>query len=133
MEIHFKIIGILFIILAMIHLPFPRYFKWNIELKGLSLINRQMMQSHTFFIALTVFLMGILCLTSAGELIHTSFGRKITFGMGVFWTFRLIFQFFIYSPELWRDKKFETTIHLLFSSFWLYVCFVFLNTALFVA
>ncbi len=130
MEIHFKIIGILFILLAMIHIPFPRYFEWNKELNGLSLINRQMMQTHTFFIALTVLLMGILCLTANHELISTAIGRKLTLGLGIFWLCRLIFQFFVYSPKLWRGKPFETTIHILFSIFWIYISIVFFKVAL---
>lgn len=129
MEIHFKIIGALFIILAMIHIPFPQYFKWNEELNGLSLINKQMMKTHTFFIALMVFLMGILCLTNYHEMIGTPIGRKITFGLGIFWLFRLVFQFFVYSPKLWKGKTFETIIHIVFSAFWIYITVVFFKTA----
>lgn len=130
MEIHFKIIGVLFVLLAIIHIPFPRYFKWNAELGHLSLINKQMMQTHTFFIALTVFLMGILCLTSYSELINTIFGRKVALALGIFWFCRLVFQLFVYSPALWKGKQFETTIHVIFSAFWIYISIVFLKTAL---
>jgi hypothetical protein len=49
MEIHFKIIGVLLIALALAHIVFPKYFNWDKELKSLSLINRQMMTVHTFF------------------------------------------------------------------------------------
>lgn len=76
MEIHFKIIGVLLIALALVHIVFPKYFNWDKELKSLSLINRQMMTVHTFFIALTVLLMGLLCLTSSTELIETNLGKK---------------------------------------------------------
>ena len=61
----------------MIHAFFPKYFNWNSELKSLSLINRQMMIVHTFFIAFTVFLMGLLCLTSSSELIETNLGKAL--------------------------------------------------------
>ena len=57
MEVHLKIIGILLMLLALVHTIFPRYFNWKNELKELSLMNRQMMKIHTFFIAVTVFLM----------------------------------------------------------------------------
>ena len=96
MEIHFKIIGVLLIALALVHIVFPKYFNWDKELKSLSLINRQMMTVHTFFIALTVFLMGSLCLTSSAELIETNLGKKISLGLGLFWTVRLFIQFFGY-------------------------------------
>ena len=120
MEIHFKIIGSLLIALALVHIIFPRYFNWKIELQTLSLINRQMMTVHTFFIALIVFLMGLLCLTSAAALIETPLGKNISLGLAVFWTTRLFNQFFVYSKLLWKGKKFETIIHFLFSGFWIY-------------
>ena len=95
------------------------------ELKSLSLINRQMMTVHTFFIALVVFLMGLLCFSCATELIETDLGKIICLGLGVFWGIRLIVQFFVYSTKLWKGKKFETLVHLLFSGFWIYLNVVF--------
>lgn len=126
MILHFRIIGALLLVLAMSHVVFPRYFKWNEELKPLSLINRQIMTIHTFFIALTVFLLGLLCLSAAGELVETTLGRKISLGMGVFWGTRLVIQFVGYSPELWKGRKFETTVHILFSLLFTYMSVVFL-------
>ena len=128
MEIHYKIIGILLIVLALIHVIFPKYFNWKNDLKPLSLINRQMMHVHTFFIALTVLLMGILCFTSSEELIDTHLGKRISLGLGVFWFIRLLFQFFVYSSMHWKGKKFETVVHILFSLLWMYLSFIFLIT-----
>lgn len=126
MIIHLKIMGTLLLILGFIHILFPKYFKWKKQLKPLSLINRQMMTTHTFFIALTVFLMGILCLTCTHDLVYTKFGNKISLGLGVFWSFRLLFQFFVYSSKLWKGKTFETIMHVIFSIFWIYLSTVFL-------
>ena len=95
------------VVLALVHVIFPRYFDWKIQLGGLSLINRQMMYVHTFFIALVVLLMGVLCVTSASELVNTPLGQKVCTGLFVFWFARLIIQFFGYSSELWKGKPFE--------------------------
>lgn len=130
MEIHFKIIGYLLIALAAIHLIFPTYFNWKDDLKSMSLINRQMMYVHTFFIGLVVFLMGLLCLTSSDDLVKTEFGKRITLGLGVFWTTRLIVQFFGYSSKLWKGKTVETTVHILFSLLWTYLSVVFIWSSL---
>ncbi len=130
MEIHFKIAGILLIALSLIHIAFPKYFGWLNELKQLSLINRQMMYVHTFFVAFVVLLMGLLCVTSAQQIIHTTLGNRLAFGLGCFWVIRLFVQFFIYSPKLWRGKKFETTIHILFSLLWAYLSAVFFAACL---
>lgn len=129
MEVHFKIIGALLMALALVHVIFPKYFNWKEELKPLSLINRQMMTVHTFFIALMVFLMGLLCLTSASELITTKLGKRISLGLGVFWFIRLLIQFFGYSTALWKGKKFETAMHILFSLFWAYLSVMFIRAA----
>jgi hydrogenase-4 membrane subunit HyfE len=125
MHLHIKLIGILLIALALVHIVFPKYFNWRKELSSLSLINRQMMTVHTLFIALTVFLMGLLCLTSSRELIETNIGNKISLGLGIFWTLRLLIQFFGYSSELWRGKKFETIMHIVFSLLWAYLSIIF--------
>jgi hypothetical protein len=130
MHLHLKIIGILLIALALVHIVFPKYFNWDKELSSLSLINRQMMTVHTFFISLLVFLMGLLCLTSSNELIDTNLGKKIALGLGVFWTIRLFIQFFVYSSKLWKGKPFETTVHILFIFLWTYLGFIFWAIAL---
>lgn len=126
MLIHLKIIGALQMSLALIHIIFPKYFKWKADLKTISLVNRQIMTVHTFFIALTLFLIGILCFTSALDLINTKLGHSITLGLGIFWSTRLFVQFFVYSSKLWKGKTFETIIHIIFSLLWLYFASVFL-------
>jgi hypothetical protein len=125
MDLHLKLIGIILIVLASIHIVFPKYFNWGEELKRLSLINKQMMHIHTFFIALVVLLMGIFCLGSSSELIETPLGKKICFGLSIFWFARLVVQFFGYSTILWRGKKKETFIHILFAIIWAYLSIVF--------
>ena len=125
MELHLKIIGWLLLPLALIHLIFPKRFNWAMEFRGLSLLNRQMMYVHTFFIALTVLLIGLLCISSAEDLTQTQIGHRICFGLGIFWAFRLFIQFFGYSSELWKRKRFETTIHIIFSFLWTYFTAIF--------
>lgn len=124
-ETHLKIIGSILIALALVHIVFPKYFSWKKDLAQLSLINRQMMKVHTFFIALAVFLMGVLCITFFDSLVQTDFGRKISLGLSIFWGIRFIIQFFGYSSELWKGKTFETIIHVVFSFFWAYVTIIF--------
>jgi hypothetical protein len=127
MELHLKFIGLLLTALALIHGIFPKYFDWDNDLKPLSLINKQLMYIHTFFIAFVVLLMGVLCLTSANQLVETDLGKRISLGFGLFWGVRLVIQFFGYSSKLWKGKKLETTIHILFSILWTYLTVVFLG------
>lgn len=130
MELHLKIIGWLFVALALVHVVFPRYFNWKEELASLSLINRQLMYVHSFFIAFVVLLMGILCITSSHELATTKLGRTVSLGLSIFWGVRLLFQFFGYSSKVWKGKIFETLVHVVFSFFWIYVTAIFTLTYL---
>ena len=81
MELQIQIIGATLIILGAIHVIFPKYFNWKTELKKISLINKELMEVHTFFVALTVVLMGVLCFTSASELVNTGLGQKVCLGL----------------------------------------------------
>jgi len=130
MEVHVRIIGAVLLLLAVIHVGFPRYFDWAENLRSLSLINRQMMKVHTLFIALVVLLMGLLCITSSYDLVHTPLGQRISLGLGIFWSIRLVIQLFGYSSELWKGKLFETTVHILFSLLWVYLSATFILTYL---
>lgn len=130
MEIHYKIIGVILIFLALIHVGFSRYFNWKKELQALSLINREMMIIHTFFIAVVVLLMGLLCAFYSFELTETKFGKIISLGLGIFWSLRLIVQFFGYSSALWKGKTFETMVHIVFTILWIYMSLIFIYTYL---
>ena len=129
MDLHLKIVGYLLIVLGLGHAVFPRYFNWKEELRSLSMINRQMMVIHTFFIALTLVLMGIFCVTSSTEIVSTNLGRRISLGFGLFWVCRLLIQFFGYSSSLWRGKKLETAAHIAFTCLWVYLSVVFVAIA----
>ena len=130
MEIHLKVIGVLLIFLGLLHFAFPKYFKWQQELSSLSVINRQMMYVHSFFIAFTIILVGLLCLSSSSNLLTTTLGKRISLALAIFWTLRLVVQFFGYSSKIWKGKLFETIVHLVFSIFWTYLVVIFILTYL---
>lgn len=125
MESLIKIAGVILISLALFHAFFPGHFKWKEELRSLTLLTRQIHYIHTFFIALTILLIGVLCVSSAPELVQTAFGRKISAGIGLFWACRLVLQFYGFSPALWKGKPFETAMHVLFSMLWMFFTAVF--------
>ena len=125
MEIHLKIIGIIIVGLSIAHIIFPKYFNWKDEMTKVSLINKEMMYVHTFFIALTLLLMGLFCITESYQIITTHLGKQISLGFAIFWFARLSVQFFGYSSILWKGKRFETFVHILFSCLWLYFCTIF--------
>ena len=117
METQYKIIGFNLIFLALLHIIFPQYFNWKEELQKLNLINREMMVVHTFFVSLTVLLMGLLCITSPYELLHSTLGKKTSLGFCLFWSIRLFIQFFGYSSSLWKKKQKKPSFTLSFRSY----------------
>ena len=88
---------------------FPKYFRWKEELNSIKLNQQRIDGGAYIFIALVVFLMGLLCLTSTTELIGTKLGKTITLGLGIFGSPE---EFFGYSVELWKGKDFETVVHI---------------------
>lgn len=126
MEIHLKIVGSLLVALSLMHAVIPRYFNWAQELVSVSLITKQILYVHTFFIAFLVLLIGILCLGYTHELLNNPLGKVISLGLFIFWLVRLVFQFLVYSPKVWRGKRFETIMHVVFSLTWAYFTTVFL-------
>lgn len=121
-----RLAGAALIVLAVAHVPICRHFHWHEESAKLSPFNRQVLLVHAFFIALAVGLMGLLCLFWPGALVEPSaLGRPVAAGLVLFWGVRLFVQLFVYEPALWRGKRFETAMHVLFTAFWCFLVFVF--------
>ena len=115
-------VGIAQIILGTIHVFFKSYFKWKEELAAVNLLTRQIFYVHTFFIAFVVSLFGLLTVCCYEELLKGSkLALVVTALLFLFWTARLIFQFWVYSPKLWRGQPFRTAMHVLFSLLWLWM------------
>lgn len=125
MELNLKFIGLCLILLGLVHAIFPRQFNWKRELSSLSIVNREMVYVHTFFIAITLLLIGILCLTSATDIISSTFGKRVSLGLSIFFSLRFLAQFFGYSSDTWKGKTIETAIHILFAIFWAYITAIF--------
>ena len=107
------------IALALAHAGFPKPLRWREDTAQLSPVNRQIFWVHTYFVALTVGLLGALSLCCANALLTPSPLTRPVLGICVvFWGFRLYCQYFVYQPELWRGKFLETAVHVLFTFLW---------------
>jgi hypothetical protein len=121
-HIALKLAGLLLMLLGVAHTLFGRYFRWDTELASLSLFTRQVFQVHCFFIALTVGLMGGCTLFYTDALIHSgTLSQIVLAGFALFWFVRLVFQLFVYDPEIWRGRPLYTFMHGLFSLLWVYL------------
>lgn len=123
---HLQLAGTALILLALLHAAFPRRFNWKEETARLSPLNRQMFLVHSFFIALTLAIFGVLSFVIAASLgAPTAVSRTVLAGFVVFWLLRLVTQLFVYDTSLWRGNRFNTAVHVLFAAFWTYLVSVY--------
>ncbi len=128
--LNLRIAGVAMAALAVINLFVPRRFRWHDEMARLSLLNRQIFQAHSVFLILTLAMFSALLLTCGPALLEpTRLARAILIGLCVFWTLRMLMQWFFYSPEIWRGNQFFTVMHGVFSVTWVYFSAVFAAAA----
>jgi hypothetical protein len=122
LTIHLQVVGVLLMLLGLSHAFFNRFFGWDVELAGVSLLTRRVFFVHTFFVAMTVTMMGAFSAVYAGALVEPqTLSRAILAGMVVFWGSRLLAQFTAYESAIWRGNRFRTRMHVAFSILWIYV------------
>jgi hypothetical protein len=120
-ELHLRIAGVLLLALIALNLYVPRRFNWRSELASLSLLNRQIFQVHAAFICVILGMFATLALLFTNELLEpTRLARAVLALLAIFWLLRLLTQWFVYDRRLWRGKRFETIVHLVFTGVWAY-------------
>lgn len=113
-------------LLALLHFAFPKRFRWDEELSRLSLLNRQMFRVHVLFICVVLVFFGALSLFLADALLEPGpLARGVLMGFTALWALRLYIQLFVYERALWRESRFNTAVHVLFTAFWAYLVTVY--------
>ena len=122
LHLHLQIVGMLLVGLGLSHAFFNRFFGWERELAGISLLTRRVFFVHSFFIGLGVVMAGVGSVLYAGALLEPSpLSRALLAALVVFWSCRLAAQFFVYDREIWKGNRFYTAMHVAFSMLWIYV------------
>jgi len=118
--------GVLLAALVVVNLFVPSRFGWRTDLSRVSLLNRQIFQAHSVFLVLTLALSSALLLTTDDALLEPSrLSRAVLLGLTIFWSLRMVMQWWFYSPDIWRGSRFFTTMHVVFSMTWIYMTAVF--------
>jgi hypothetical protein len=108
------------LLLAGLHLPIGRHLKWREEGARLSLVNASIFRVHAFFICLVLVMMGLPCLLDPLVFLEKSrAGAWLAWSFAVFWSIRLLFQWFVYPWELWQGKRMETIAHIWCTIVWM--------------
>jgi len=125
MIVHLRIVGALMAALVLVHAFIPARLGWREELARLSTINRQIFQVHTMFIVLLLAMFAVLFGAYAEALLEpTPLSRAVLAGLTIFWTLRMLTQWFYYSPDTWRGNRVNTIVHTVASAVWIYVATV---------
>ena len=120
--LNLQIVGALLMLLGLSHIFFNRFFGWEQELAGVSLLTRRVFFVHNFFIGLVVVLFGAASFFCANALLRPgTLSRAILAGMATFWLCRLLVQFVAYDSAIWRGDRFRTFMHIACSLLWCYV------------
>lgn len=124
--LHLQIAGSLLLVLSALGLTLPRRFGWRAELERVSLLTRQVFFVHAKFITLIVVFMGILSIGWAHELTTpVPLATPVLAGLMIFWGVRLFMQWGVYDRRLWVGNRFNTTMHYVFTVFWIYLTAVY--------
>jgi hypothetical protein len=119
--LHLRIVGVLMLALILLNLYLPRRFRWKEELATVSLLTRQIFHVHAAFICVILAMFAALALLYPRDLLEpTRLSRGLLAMLAVFWLLRLLTQWFVYDRRLWRGRRFETGVHVVFTGVWAY-------------
>jgi hypothetical protein len=108
-----RIVAIAQIMLAGLSLGLPRMLGWKPDIARMSLLVREVFEIHSWFIALTLVIWGVLTWQFASEMAaHASpLTSWLCAAIGFFWGLRTVLQWAHYSASHWRGNAPRTVIH----------------------
>ncbi|WP_395741915.1 hypothetical protein [Prosthecobacter sp.] len=101
------------LILAVLDLFIGRILGWKAAMDRMPLLVREVFQIQGWFIALTLFIFGVLTWCFAADMAGGAhvFLRWFSGGIGLFWGLRCVMQWAHYSAVHWRGIPHLTVIH----------------------
>jgi hypothetical protein len=115
-----RIAGAGMIVLALAHIQMSRVLRWREDAALMPLSSESVFHVHTFFVCATLVLMGLPAVLAPHVFIErTAAGTWLAWSFSVFWSLRLIVQWFVFPRALWRGKVLETRMHYMFTVVWL--------------
>ncbi len=113
LELWLRIVAVAQLALAVLSLCLPRILKWKPDIDRMSPLVRDVFEIHSWFIALTLVIWGVLTWQFAAEMAYTPtpMSRWLCAAIGIFWGIRCVLQWTHYSPSHWRGNPQRTLIH----------------------
>src|ERR1700722_12934918 len=99
--------------LSILSLCLPRILDWKADIARMPLLVRQVFEIHSWFIALTLAIWGVLTWRFAPEMAQAStpIAQWLCAAIGIFWGVRCVLQWTHYSISHWRGNPIRTVIH----------------------
>ncbi len=125
-----RIAGAMLLLLAVMHAPIGRKLKWCEESLLLSPVNTAIFRVHALFICLILILMALPCIADPWVFLERNrAGGWLAWTFAAFWSARLYVQWFVFPRTLWVGKSFETKVHYIFTSLWIFLTTLFVVCA----
>ena len=105
------------------HMLFWRLFKWKIELRRISSVNRSIMQVLNLCLTYLFLFMGIISIFFRHDLLNTALGSTILLFFGFFWLIRTIEQIIFFNLKN-RLSIFLTVVFLIGAGIYLIPAFL---------
>ena len=115
-----RIAGAGMILLAIAHIPMSRTLQWREEAARMSLSTASVFHVHTLFVCVVLVMMGLPALISPQIFTERTLpGSWLAWSFSVFWALRLFAQWFVFPSSLWRGKRLEMRMHMIFTLVWI--------------
>ena len=122
--------GVTMIVLALAHFGLSKLLAWQEDTRKLTPINRQVFIVHTVFLAVGIFLLGLVCLFFAAAFFEkTTLATVATGSFAMCWLSRLVCQIFIFRSEITNNKQLNSFLQVAGTMLWTFYTGLF--TALF--
>ncbi|MBK1830467.1 hypothetical protein JIN77_07000 [Verrucomicrobiaceae bacterium R5-34] len=118
--------GIILLCITSANFFAPKKMRWSVNLAKTEPVFRQVFIVHCVFLLGCVLAMALACLILPHQLLTEPLGRVLLAFMALFWTARVLVQFFYYERSIKREFP---VFNVLFSVAFIYlaVCFSFLS------
>jgi hypothetical protein len=114
-----RVAGAGLVLLALAHIPMSRELRWREEATRMSAQNESIFHVHTFFVCVMLAVMGARALFAPEIFIEPGTAAAwLSWTYALVWALRLYVQWFVFPQALWRGKRFETAMHVLFTVIW---------------
>lgn len=121
-----RVAGVGLFLLALVHVPVARHFKWREDAERLSRVNASIFRIHAFFICLALVGLGLPCLIEPTVFLEGSRASQwLAWSTSILWVIRLVWQWVMFPSDLWRGQPLRIMAHVWLTIVWAFLALLF--------